>query len=84
MVRNIDPHPAPRGALLYGEPGTCHVWEHTTTGRKRWDFDDEYLAMQCAVRLGSVVEANDGGEPHAVSNLQIQNRLGPRCVWPAG
>lgn len=64
-----SPHPAPRGALLYGEPGTCHVWEHTTTGRKRWDFEDEYMAMQCAVRLGSVVEANDQGETRAGAPL---------------
>lgn len=49
-----------RGALRYGEEGSYHVWEHSNTGRKRWDFNDEYMAMQCAVKLGSVVESNDG------------------------
>lgn len=40
---------------LFDGSGTLGVWEHADTGRVLHAFDDEFLAMQCAVRLGSQV-----------------------------
>lgn len=51
-----EPHPAPSGGLLYGEPGAFSVWEHSHTGRTLHTFDDEYLAQRFAVSIGSRVE----------------------------
>lgn len=48
----------PKHALLYGTWGAFCVWEHTGTFSVRWTFDDEMLAEQYAVHVGSKVEAN--------------------------
>lgn len=42
------------GELTDGS-GNFGVWEQTPTGRVLHAFDDEDLAMQCAVRLSSQV-----------------------------
>lgn len=49
---------SPRGALLYGESGAWHVWHTLPTGMLRYDFSDEYLAMQFAVSVGSQATPN--------------------------
>lgn len=48
----------PKHALQYGAWGAYCVWEHTGAFRVRWTFDDEMLAEQYAVHVGSQVEPN--------------------------
>lgn len=45
----------PKGSLPYGAPGDYCVWYHGQSGRALYTFDDEDLAMQYAVHVGSQV-----------------------------
>lgn len=48
----------PKHALPYGESGPYVVWEFTGSIRMMWRFNDEDLACQYAVSVGSKVEKN--------------------------
>lgn len=45
----------PKGSLPHGASGDYSVWYFGHTGRVLYTFDDEYLAMQYAVHVGSQV-----------------------------
>jgi len=57
MTHPLTNAPLFRGERVNGEPARFYVWEPIGAGQEVCHrFDDEYLATQCAVRLGTTVE----------------------------
>lgn len=56
---NAPTAPQFRGQLPVGTAGAFSVWERFKDGSAIIrNFDDEFLAVQCAVALGTTIETN--------------------------
>lgn len=63
MTTTLHPltrRPLFRGELLNREPASFYVWEPLGGGQEVCHrFDDEFLALHCALALGTTVETNE-------------------------
>lgn len=64
MTHPLTGRPLYRGELVNREPARYYVWEPIGGGTEVCHrFDDEFLALHCALDLGTTVETDEANTP---------------------